>query len=114
MIGLLSKLFATRAPAHDEALVLSEEVSERDGARAPSYKDTTIRTPGGQKLRAITVDVDEKGARVRFVGQQSLSGLVDVSINGVCRQRPAKVVWTDGHDIGLQFMPQETAATSAI
>ncbi|MEO0882159.1 MAG: PilZ domain-containing protein [Pseudomonadota bacterium] len=103
MVTSLLKLLGLRQPAEDIP-VTEAEIPSRNGERAPAYKDATIRLTGGLKLRAIAVDVDEQGARLRFTGHQSLTETVSVSINGFCRQRTARVAWSDGNDVGLQFV----------
>lgn len=105
MLSSLLKVFGSRK-APDEELVVEAEVPSRAGEREPAYKDATIRLESGQKLRAIAVDFDEKGARLRFTGHQSLSDTLAVSINGFCRMRQARVAWYDGADVGLAFIGQ--------
>ena len=103
MLSRIFALFGRKKPIETE-IETEVEIPARIGERAAAYKDATIKLASGQKLRAIAVDYDERGARLRFPGHQSWSGNAHVSINGFCSFRAAKVAWNDGTDIGLQFI----------
>ena len=106
MASLLANLFRSRKKEPVEELVLEAPVPERCGDRAPSFKDATVTLPGGQRLKAIAVDIDDKGARVRFIAHESLPPLVHVSINGICSNRQARIAWRDKKDAGLKFVDE--------
>lgn len=103
--SILTRLGLRSAP--EEILEVEDETPVRTGQRAPAYKDATIRLTSGQKLRAIAVDFDEHGAKLRFTGHQSFTDTVSISINGFCQFRPARVAWQDGSDVGLEFLDTE-------
>lgn len=96
-----------------EALPTQPEPAQRDSERTPSFKDATVTTMTGQKLRAVAVDMDDHGARVRFLTKPDIGDKVKVSISGVCTQRLAKVMWRDRNDVGLRYIMDARPSTSA-
>lgn len=85
----------------------------RDSERIPSFKDATVTTMSGEKWRAIAVDIDDHGARVRFMTQPAIGDKVRVSISGVCTLRLAKVMWRDRNDVGLRYVMDTPPAGNA-
>ncbi|MEL7481710.1 MAG: hypothetical protein AAGJ29_09110 [Pseudomonadota bacterium] len=106
MGGWLSKLAVFGRDKRDKAVEDAEAltIAERSGGRAPAFKDAVVTTDSGARVRAIALDFDPLGARVRFMSHPSFDGIVRLSINGVCKQRAARVAWRDNNDVGLQFL----------
>ncbi|MEM6411752.1 MAG: hypothetical protein AAF683_09475 [Pseudomonadota bacterium] len=105
MISRILELTGLKKPIETDSKA-DTDTPARIGERAAAYKDATIKLKSGQRLRAIAVDFDDQGARLRFQGHQSWTGDVLVSINGFCNFRTARVAWHDGTDVGLQFVEE--------
>lgn len=65
----------------------------------------TVETKGGEVREGVIMDVSKSGARVRFRSKCRLPNVVRIKASRIGLRRFAQIVWRQGFDIGIKFLP---------
>ncbi|WP_373003382.1 PilZ domain-containing protein [Hyphomonas sp.] len=86
---------------------VEKPVTDNRASRDNVFREATITSQDGHRLRAVVTDLSASGLRIRFYAKQTLSEIVQVRLQGNSSKRFARVVWQRGMDFGLQFLPED-------
>lgn len=84
---------------------IEKPAADNRGSRSRVFREATITCQDGSRLRAAVTDLSPSGLRIHFYAKQNLPEIVHVVLQGESTKRRAKVVWRNGTDFGLQYVP---------
>lgn len=90
----------------DEVAVEVQEPqsSVRSAERRMLYREAFLHLPMAVKVPVIALDISPLGARVRLTRLCRLPDQLFVTVLDEVKKIPAKVIWQDGADAGLEFI----------
>ena len=76
---------------------------ERELHRHPVFRFGIVKTPSLEEVKCIVKDLSSNGAKLAFEGAISLPDKFTLAIEGYAAPTPARLVWHEDTEAGVEF-----------
>jgi len=95
------------APGAQAPQRLTRPTDKRTDERAPAFRKAKLFISGNTELECAVRDVSDHGCMVSLLGAETLPDQVTIRLDPATPRRTARVVWREGRDAGLEFLPPD-------